>query len=115
MGLFFIFGAFSASAAWIPLEIGMGNQHPVYYTSKLSNFTRTLSWYDSDTTYYKVTYIDGHGKYHYRGTSFTSFSTKTEPTTYERLNSTERKFYDSFSVSGVHESRSMSGSITLRR
>lgn len=115
-GLLMTFGASSASAAWIPLEIGMEAQHLTVKGTKLTDYRRQLSWYDSDTVTYKVTYKDGYGKYHYRATPFNTFSTESEPTTYERLASnTKRVYYDYFSVTGVHETRSMTGSITLTR
>lgn len=91
---------------------------PLHYSTKgtqLIDFQKKLTWYDSDSVRYYVTYRDGYGEYHYQSRAFTSFSAYTIPTDYYLGSRTTITWTDYFSVSGIHNSVSMNGSIKLTR
>lgn len=101
--------------AYIPLEVGMSPQH-VSAKGTQTNVSKRLTWYDSVSTTYRVTYIDGNGEYQFQGQNFTSYATWTPTVTYQLPTSrTTRTWNDSFSVSGNLGSGYLAGSITLTR
>ncbi len=115
IGFAFSFRISDAFAAYIPLDIGMTPQH---YNGKGTSaiVQKKLTWYDSDSTRYYVTYRDGYYEYHYTGKVFTSYSTYTLPVEYELAKGrTTQTWYDYFSVSGIRNSVSMTGSIKLTK
>lgn len=103
------------SQAYIPLEVGMSPQHTSVKGTQ-TRISKKLTWYDSETTTYRVTYIDGNGEYQFQGQGFTSYSTYTPTVTYQLpTNRTTRTWNDSLSVSGKVGSGYFRGSITLTR
>lgn len=59
--LVFTFFTTNTSAAYIPLEGGMSPQHYSAKGTQLIDFQKKLTWYDSDSVRYYVTYRDGYG------------------------------------------------------
>ncbi|RFB15077.1 hypothetical protein DZB84_14315 [Bacillus sp. HNG] len=114
-GLAFTFFASNTSAAYLPVEGGMTPQHHSVKAISLTNFKKKLTWYDSDSTRYYVTYRDGNGEYDFRGQAFTSYSTYTLGSNYNLGTRTTLTWTDSFTVSGLYNTFSMNGSIKLTR
>lgn len=114
--LVFGIGISSASASsHIPLEVGISPQHYNYNGASLTNYKKKLSWYDSDTTTYSVSYDDGKEP-QYVGEPFTSYSTYSLPTNYNLASGrTTQTWKDELTVSGVRGWKAMTGSITLTR
>ena len=103
----------NASANYIPLEANMSPQHH-NSLGKTKTITKKLSWYDSVTTTYRLTYRDGHGLYHYYNFAITGYSVNTQPTTYTLATGrTTQTFYDTVTVIGSRNTDSMNGSITV--
>jgi len=104
-----------AASVNIPLQVRISPQHYEYKGSSLTNYQKRLSWYDSHTTTYYVTYYDGR-MYHYTGAPFRATATDTERVNYYLASGrTSQTWRDELSVTGVFGSDVQAGSITLRR
>lgn len=101
---------------YIPLSVSMNPQH-VRERGTQAKVAKRLSWGDSHSTAYFLTYMNGYGAYEYQGTRMTSFAVTAPLVTYTRLSSrTEQTWNDFVSVRGnVTSTVSMSGSIKITR